>query len=76
MLAIRLSLTGKKHEPHYRIIVGEVKSKRDGKNTAVIGHWHPKEGKLVLDKNAYSSWVEKGAQPTLAVRKLVNAKTS
>ncbi len=76
MLAIRLTRTGKRHEPHYRIIVGEAKSKRDGKNVAQIGHWHPKEGKLVFNRNAYASWIEKGAQPTLAVRKLANAKPS
>lgn len=76
MLAIRLTRTGKRHEPHYRIIVGEVKSKRDGKNTDVIGHWHPKEGKLTLDRNAYQEWVERGAQPTEAVRELVASPPS
>lgn len=72
MLKIRLSRTGKKHEPHYRIVVSEARSKRDGKQVDKIGHWHPKEEKLVIDKKAFADWVGKGAQPTEAVRELVN----
>lgn len=71
MLKIRLARTGKKHEPHYRIVVSEARSKRGGKNVAQIGHWHPTEDKLVVDKKAYKEWVGRGAQPTTAVRKLV-----
>ncbi|MDO8504069.1 MAG: 30S ribosomal protein S16 [bacterium] len=71
MLRIRLTRTGKKHEPHYRVVVTERRSKRDGKTVDQIGHWHPTEDKLVLDKKAYESWVGKGAQATEVVRKLV-----
>lgn len=71
MLKIRLSRTGKKHEPHYRIVVAEARSKRDGKQVDKIGHWHPKEKKLVIDKKAFTDWVSKGAQPTEAVKELV-----
>lgn len=74
MLKIRLSRTGKKHEPHYRIVVVERRSKRDGKTVDQIGHWHPKEDKLVFDKKAYAGWVGKGAQPTEVVRKLITNK--
>lgn len=70
MLKIRLSRTGKKHQPHYRIVVCELRSKRDGKTIANIGHWHPKEDKLTIDKKEYSAWLVKGARPTPAVQKL------
>lgn len=73
MLKIRLSRTGKKHQPHYRVVVTEARSKRDSKNVDQIGHWHPTEEKLVIDKKAYQEWVGKGAQPTDAVRKLVKS---
>lgn len=76
MLKIRLTRTGKKHEPHYRIVVTEARSKRDGKSAAQIGHWHPTEDKLVLDKKAYSEWIDKGAQPTPSVRNLVTPKSA
>lgn len=70
MLKIRLTRTGKKHEPHFRIVVDEARSKRDGKYVAQIGHWHPKTKELVFDKKAYQKWLLVGAQPTEAVRKL------
>lgn len=71
MLKIRLSRTGKKHQPHYRIVVTEGRSKREGPTIAQIGHWHPKENKLVVDKKAYEEWVKKGAKATEAVKELV-----
>lgn len=71
MLKIRLSRTGKKHEPHYRIVISEARSKREGPAVARLGHWHPKEKKLVIDKKAYEEWVKKGARPTEAVKELV-----
>lgn len=70
MLKIRLARTGKKDEPHYRVVVAEARSKRLGKVVATLGHWHPKEDKFVVDKKAYGEWLGKGAQPTGAVRKL------
>ena len=71
MLKIRLSRTGKKHQPHYRIVVCEERSKRDGKTVASIGHWHPEEDKLTVDKAEYAAWLVKGAIPTQAIQKLL-----
>lgn len=76
MLKIRLSRTGKKHAPHYRIVVTPARSKRDGEIVAQLGHWHPKEKKLVLNQKTYQEWVEKGARPTPTVRDLQNGKSS
>ncbi|MAG59932.1 30S ribosomal protein S16 [Candidatus Woesebacteria bacterium] len=76
MLKIRLSRTGKKHEPHYRIVVAEARSKRDSKTIDQVGHWHPTEDKLVINKKGYQDWVGRGAQPTGAVSKLYNARSS
>ena len=72
MLKIKLSPTGKKHERHYRIVVIEEHSKITGKNTEVVGHYHPLTKELTLDKEKYQSWLKKGAQPTDIVRKLWN----
>lgn len=73
MLKIRLSRTGKKHQAHYRIVVCEEHSKRDGKTIANLGHWAPGEYKITLDKKEYSSWLVKGARPTKVVQKLFAA---
>lgn len=70
MLKIRLKRIGKKHEPHYRIMVVEARSRRNGRAIEEIGSWHPKEEKLTLDSVTYREWVKKGAQPTKAVREL------
>ncbi|MBI4059273.1 30S ribosomal protein S16 [Candidatus Microgenomates bacterium] len=70
MLKIRLSRIGKKNQPHYRIVVTEARSRRNGAPVATIGSWHPGEDKIVLSKAEYETWLHKGAQPTAAVRQL------
>lgn len=70
MLKIRLSRTGKKHSAHYKIVVCETRSKRDGKTIAQIGHWHPAQKHLVANHNIYQVWLTRGAAPSPSVRKL------
>lgn len=76
MLKIRLSRFGKKHDPHYRIVVLEKGLKRDGKSTDKIGEWHPKQKLLKIDNNLYKKWVGLGAIPSNTVRNLYNEKSS
>ena len=71
MLRIRLSETGKKHDRKFRIVVGERRSKRDSKVVDTLGHWDPRNNILVVDKEKYAQWVQKGAQPAHSVQKLV-----
>lgn len=70
MLKIKLSRTGKTHEPHYRIVVVEAKSKRDGKYVENLGHYSPLNKELVLDMVRFNDWKTKGAQPTETVATL------
>lgn len=72
MLKIKLSRLGKKKQAHYRFIVAEDRSKRDGKSVAILGYYIPytNPAKLQLDKNAYTGWLEKGAIPTKTVMHL------
>lgn len=70
MLKIKLSRTGKTHEPHYRIVVVEAKSKRDGKYVENLGHYSPLNKQLVLDTVRFEDWKKKGAQPTTTVASL------
>lgn len=73
MLKIKLSRKGKKNEPHYRVIVAEARSKRDGKVTDSLGFYTPTgaEKKVSIDLKKYQAWIEKGAQPTSTVKNLV-----
>lgn len=72
MLKIKLAKFGKRNQPHYRIVVTEARSKRDGKYTALVGHYAPAQTPKVLkiDVEAYKDWLTKGAQPTDTVAAL------
>ncbi|HEX8706931.1 MAG TPA: 30S ribosomal protein S16 [Pyrinomonadaceae bacterium] len=79
MLAIRLMRMGAKKKPSYRIVVKEKLSKRDGAYIESIGTYNPigKETEIRLDAERAQYWMERGAQPTDTVRRLIkaNAKT-
>ncbi|PIS09671.1 30S ribosomal protein S16 [Candidatus Beckwithbacteria bacterium CG10_big_fil_rev_8_21_14_0_10_34_10] len=73
MLKVKLRRQGKRHQPYYRIIIAEAKSKRDGKYIESLGTYYPLGEKKVfaLNQKKYQSWIKKGAQPTETVKKLV-----
>ena len=73
MLRIRLSRTGAKKQPSYRIVVADSEMKRDGRYVERIGHYNPRieplEYKIDEDRALY--WLSVGAQPSDAVRRLL-----
>jgi len=73
MLKIKLARYGKRNQPHYRFVVTEARSKRDGKYTASLGHYAPTQSPklLEIDVEAYKNWMAKGAQPTDTVAALI-----
>lgn len=73
MLKIKLQPTGKRHQRFYRIVVAEEKSKLTGKVIDTLGSYNPHDPQNVLELNKenYQLWLNKGAQPTDTVRKLV-----
>jgi small subunit ribosomal protein S16 len=75
LLAIRLMRMGAKKRPSYRIVVKEKLSKRDGAYIESIGTYNPigKDGEIRLDAARAQYWIERGAQPTDTVRRLVKA---
>lgn len=63
---------GKRDQPVYRIVVADESTKRDGKVIQTLGLYNPKAKELMrIDRTLYDAWMKKGAQPTIAVRKLV-----
>jgi small subunit ribosomal protein S16 len=76
MVKIRLTRTGRKNAPSYRIIVIDSKSKRDGKYIEKLGFYNPTEDakKVVYSKERYDYWLSVGAQSSDAVKKLVSGK--
>lgn len=80
MLKIRLTRKGKKHDPQYRIVVIEARTKRDGKAVEHLGYYNPRQKKVTLNKERAKYWLSVGAQPTdtvisiLAKHKLTKQK--
>jgi len=66
---IRLKRLGKIRSPHYRIVVMDSRSKRDGQAIEEIGLYHPKNDPSVIRVNSERAqyWLSVGAQPTEAV---------
>jgi small subunit ribosomal protein S16 len=74
MLKIRLSRRGKKRQPSYRIVVANVTSKRDGRIVERIGHYNPltDPATFAIKEDRALHWLSVGAQPTDAVRRLLD----
>jgi len=66
---IRLKRLGKIRSPHYRIVVADSRTKRDGRAIEEIGKYHPKNDPSVIEVNSERAqyWLSVGAQPTEAV---------
>lgn len=72
MVKIRLKRQGRKHRPFYRIVVTDIRSRRDGAPLSELGYYNPISKELKLDKQAALDWIRKGAQPSDTAQKLIN----
>jgi small subunit ribosomal protein S16 len=74
MLRIRLSRTGSKKQPSYRVVVTDIESKRDGRIVERIGHYNPRREPMeyVIDEDRALYWLSVGAQPSDPVRRLLD----
>jgi small subunit ribosomal protein S16 len=70
---IRLMRLGKMRSPHYRVVVIDSRTKRDGRSIETIGKYHPKEEPSFIDIDGARAlhWLRVGAQPTEAVEALL-----
>ena len=73
MLRIRLSRTGAKKQPSYRIVVADIESKRDGRIVERIGHYNPRTEPLeyLINEDRALYWLSVGAQPSDPVKRLL-----
>jgi small subunit ribosomal protein S16 len=64
---------GKMRSPHYRVVVTDSRTKRDGRSIETIGKYHPKEDPSYIDIDGERAlhWLRVGAQPTEAVEALL-----
>ena len=70
---IRLKRLGKKRAPHYRIVVADSRTKRDGRVIEEIGRYVPTENPSLIevDSERAQYWLSVGAQPTEQVEALL-----
>ena len=70
---IRLKRFGKIRSPHYRIVVADSRTKRDGRVIEEIGKYHPTEEPSFIEINSERAqyWLSVGAQPTEQVTALL-----
>ena len=70
---VRMTRSGSKKRPFYRIVAINSDSRRDGRPLDFIGYYNPctNPGTLSIDADKLNAWIEKGAEMTDPVRTLV-----
>lgn len=70
---IKLQRLGKIRTPHYRVVVADARTRRDGKVIENIGIYEPKQDPSVIkiDSERAQYWLGVGAQPTEPVLALL-----
>jgi len=63
---IKLKRLGKIRSPHYRIVVADSRTRRDGRAIEEIGLYHPVQNpsRIEVDAERVAYWLGVGAQPT------------
>jgi small subunit ribosomal protein S16 len=72
-IKIRLRRMGRKKQAHYRIVVADSDSPRDGRFVESLGHYKPLShpARVVVDMERVDFWLGKGAEPTNTVASLL-----
>jgi small subunit ribosomal protein S16 len=65
---------GRKGQPHYRIVVSDSTSPRDGRFVETLGYYKPltDPARLVLDIERVDHWLGEGASPSGTVKSLIS----
>jgi small subunit ribosomal protein S16 len=73
LVKIRLTRLGAHKRPFYRVIVSDSRARRDGPFIEILGTYdplkEPSEVKLDLERTKF--WLQRGAQPTVIAKKLI-----
>ena len=70
---VRMTRSGSKKRPFYRIVAINSDARRDGRPLDFIGYYNPctNPGTMSIDAEKLNAWIEKGAEMTDTVRTLV-----
>ena len=74
MLMIRLSRTGARKQPQYRVVVIEKERARNGRPVEIVGTYNPRTSpaSIELKRERIDYWVSKGARMSERVSKIVS----
>ncbi len=77
-MSVRLRLTrvGGKKNAIWRIVAADQRAPRDGRNIEILGQYNPQTepSTIVVDEEKVRDWLDRGAQPTPQVRKLLRTQ--
>ena len=75
---VRLTRVGSKKNPIWRVVVTDGRSPRDGRSIETIGHYNPQTqpSRIEIDRERYQHWLDRGAQPSNTVKKLIRAENT
>lgn len=73
---MRLQRHGSKKRPFYFIVIADARSPRDGKFIQKLGTYNPLTvpATIQVDRQKALDWLQKGAQPTDTVRRILSYK--
>lgn len=73
MVKIRLTRLGAHKKPFYRLVVTDSRTRRDGPFIEILGTYNPQKGasETKIDADRAKYWLQKGAQPTVIAKKLL-----
>jgi small subunit ribosomal protein S16 len=77
-MAVRLRLTrvGGRKDPIWRVVVADQRSPRDGRVIETVGQYNAQTepSTIRIDEDRVRHWLQRGAQPTDQVRKLLRTQ--
>ena len=72
MLVLRLSRTGKRNQPAYRMVVAEHSSPIQSKFVDIVGYYNPAEkNKINFQMDRIEHWIKMGAKPSQSLASLL-----
>ncbi len=71
MLMIRLQRRGKLHQPFYRLVIGEKRSKLKGEQLEELGWFDPTQNTFDFNKERIGYWLKVGARTSPTVNNLL-----
>ena len=76
MVKIRLTRTGAKKAPSYRVVVADSRYPRDGRFIEIIGLYDPRHESEKIDLARAEYWIGQGAQPSETVAAIIKRAKS